>query len=159
MKNTFALSLTALFLSIPSAIFPFLKIYVNDDESSATLLQTAQIMFGDGFGLAGIVILLTALLLPVIYLILLAYTSLACILHKEFPHMWTAVKGIDVFHHFQMTDVFIVGILVSIIKLVDMADISFGVGFYCMIAMTLSLISAGLCYDKRLFWYRMNRHE
>jgi len=158
MFNSLMFAVASLLLVLPVSFFPFMNLYINDDKSSATLIQTAQVMFSDGFGLAGLVILFTALIFPVIYLILIIYTSFACLIRVKLPFVWVAVRLVSTIHHYQMTDVFIVGILISIIKLVDIADISFGSGFYCMIAMAFLLIISGSYYDKRLFWCRM-AHE
>lgn len=155
MFNSLMFAIASLLLVLPVAFFPFMTLYIDDDKSSATLIQTAQVMFSDGLGLAGVVILLTALIFPVIYLILIIYTSFACLIRVRLPFVWFAVRAVDIIHHYQMTDVFIVGVLVSIVKLVDIADISFGSGFYCMVAMAFLLIISGSYYDKRLFWCRM----
>lgn len=159
MLNTLLLGISALMLSVPAATYPFLVIYISDEKSSATLMQTAHIMFIDGFGIAGAVILFTALVFPMCYLILIVYVAFGCVAGIRLPMVWKAVRAIDLFDYFQMTDVFLVGILVSIVKLIDMAEVSFGSGFYFLIAMTVLLISAGSYYDKRLFWCRVQNAE
>jgi len=154
MLNVLVLGLSALILSVPAALFPFLQILISDSVSSVTLLQASDVMFTDGFAPAGLVILLTSLIFPLIYLILMTYIAFACVYKKRLPFLWSAVRVVDVFQYFQMTDVFIVGILVSIVKLVDMADVKFGAGFYCLVVMSFMIIAAGVYYDKRLFWCR-----
>lgn len=150
MKNSFILGLSALILLIPAAVFPFLHILINETRTSATLLQAAGIMFRDGYGLAGAAILLTALVFPVIYLMLIVYISFSCIIGRRLPFVWSAVRILDFFQHFQMTDVFLVGILVSVVKLTDMADVRFGTGFYFLVLTAFMLIASGLYYDRRL---------
>jgi paraquat-inducible protein A len=150
-------SITALILLVPAATYPFISIRINEDTTSATILDTAYIMIHDGFGIAGILVLFTALIFPMAYLLVMTYISLSCVTRTDLPYKWFFVRIMNVFEYFQMTDVFIVGILVSIVKLIDMADVSLEKGFYLMIVMTGMLVAAGAFYDKHLYWCR--RHN
>lgn len=154
VRNALYIGLAALILMIPASLFPFLDVLVSDNRTSVTLLQTAFVMVNEGLGFAGLVIFCTAFVFPVIYLFLMVYVSYACVYRKRVPFLWDAVRVLDVFRYFQMTDVFLVGILVSVVKLLDMAQIRFGNGFYFLVAVTVLLLTAGTYYDKRFFWCR-----
>jgi len=147
-------SITALILLVPAATYPFISIRINENVISATIIDTAYMMIHDGFGIAGILVLFTALLFPMAYLLVITYISLGCVTMTNLPLRWFFVRIMNLFEYFQMTDVFIVGILISIVKLVDMADVSLEKGFYLMIAMTGMLVASGAFYDKHLHWCR-----
>lgn len=154
VRNTLILSITAMILMIPSSIFPFLKVQINEVLTTANLLQTADVMAQDGYALAGAVIFITALVFPLLYLSLMIYVSAGCLMSKRLPMIWTALRLLGFCQHFQMTDVFIVGILVSVVKLLDISDVSLGTGFYFLALTSVLIISIDLYYDKRLFWCR-----
>jgi paraquat-inducible protein A len=154
VKITLMLGITAFILMVPSCIFPFIHVQINEITMSVNVLQTANIMINDGFPIAGAVIFATALILPLLYLVLIIYISSACMLRRELPFVWVALRLLGVFEHFQMTDVFVLGILVSVVKLVDMSDVTLGNGFYFLTITSVIIISIDLYYDKHLFWCR-----
>lgn len=154
VKMTLMLSITALILMIPAAVFPFISIMINDIVIEASILDTANIMFKDGYILTGGVIFTTALVFPILYLLSIICISTAYISGINIPFLWVVLRSLVVFEHFQMTDVFIVGILVSIVKLIDMSDITLGTGFYFLLITSVMIVSIDLYHNRHLFQYR-----
>jgi len=154
MRNSLFFSLSAMLLMIPSVSFPFIEVQLNSFTISANLIQTAYVMVKDGYLLAGLLIFLTTFVFPLFYLALMIFVSGSCILNVNPPFLWASVRLLKKFQYFQMVDVFIVGILVSIVKLVDLAEVQLLSGFYTMSAMSISLVASGFFYDKRFFMCR-----
>lgn len=152
MKYVFAFSLTSLILMIPSMIFPFLIIQINDSVMSANLFESVIMLSRDGFTAAGVVVLCVSFVFPVIYLMLTAYTAFDSLSHQRLPKAGYAAFIIEKFQSWQMVDVFLVGILVSVVKLVDMADVTLGRGFYSLLGACFFMVCSGIYYDSRYYW-------
>lgn len=152
MRLVLAFSLTALCLMIPAMAFPFLIIQINDTVISANLFQSVGAITDGGYTAAGIAVLCTAFVFPVVFLLLAAYTSLDAVRPVGLPGAGYAAYIVDRIQGWQMVDVFLVGILVSVVKLVDMADVTLGIGFYTLMGVCFFMIFAGIYYDSRYYW-------
>jgi len=159
MSYAFALAVSALALMVPAFLFPFLRIQVGDSIMEATIVQCVQALDRDGYTLAGAAVFYTAFLCPVIYLSLICYASLDTMVRRCLPFACLAAHAVRLTADWHMVDVFLVGILVSVVKLVDMADVSFGIGFYLLSAVCVLMIISGIYYESRSFWLkRRNCH-
>ena len=58
-----------------------------------------------------------------------------------------------------MTDVYLIGIFVTIIKMSHMAEIEFNIGFFCFIGLVLTTLAAQSTMDHHLYWSRLEPKE
>jgi len=158
MLYSLVFSLSAVFLMLPAMLYPFLKIRINDSMLTATLFESVAALNSEGYVPAGIAVFLTAFLIPLLYLLLISYVSLEAVSGLRLPFSEPLAHFIHKLHRWHMVDVFLVGILVSVVKLVDMADVSFGIGFYLLSAICFFLITAEIYYDSKVFWRRYDRY-
>ena len=54
-----------------------------------------------------------------------------------------------------MAEIFVIGILVSFVKIVTIADVSFGMSFWAYVLFTVCLTIVVLYLDKRELWSRV----
>ena len=58
-----------------------------------------------------------------------------------------------------MIDVYMVGIITSVYKLVSMADIKFGIGLLCFTGLFLIVLAANLTFNSEEIWDYLDKHE
>ncbi len=147
-------SITSLLFMLPAMLFPFLEIQIQGNRISATLFESAKVLNDDGLRLAALIVICTAFLFPLIYMVFTAYLSFDSIVAFTMPLSEKIAKVVESMKHWQMVDVFIIGILVSVVKLVGMADINLGKGFYMLACECFFMVLAGSYYDSRQFWFK-----
>jgi paraquat-inducible protein A len=158
MLYSLVFSLSAVVLMPPAMLYPFLKIRINDYVLTATLFESVAALNSEGYLPAGIAVFLTAFLIPLLYLFLVAYVSYEAVSGRKLPFSGSLAHFIHSLHRWHMVDVFLVGILVSVVKLVDTADVYFGVGFYLLSAVCFFLIVSEMYFDSKVFWRCHDRY-
>lgn len=115
-----ALALTALIIFIVANSFPIIKIEVQGHFMDTTLLGAVWTMFHIDRAIVGIILALTTFIIPLINLVLLLYVFLNVGWLKRRPYfMVFALRTLYLFRVWAMVEVFLIGILVTLVKLVD----------------------------------------
>ena len=147
-----ALSLSGLILFTPAMLLPIMKLNVLDLGASANILQGVSALYRSGFYLVAFVVLLTSAIIPFVKMALLFCLSV-CIRFKLFPDsLRLGFRAYLFMEEWGMLEIYMLGILVSIIKLGDIAQISYGIGLYCFVGvLALSLFSSAALSEDQ-YW-------
>lgn len=149
-----AFSISAFLLFIPALLYPVLDISVSSFSNSATVLGSIRALYEEGLGAVGFVVLLTSVIIPMSFLITCFYISASALFRRRFPFFTPALRLANFFQEWHMADVFLVGILVSIVKLIDMSELTFDYGIYLLMAVCAFTAIAEVYYDTLLFRLR-----
>ncbi|MEE4243106.1 MAG: paraquat-inducible protein A [Desulfopila sp.] len=147
-----ALSLTGLLLYIPAMILPIMTITIVGLKGESSILESVIAMFETGFPFVGIMVFLTAILFSLIKLALLFIVAV-CVKLNYTPRYLTVLFRI--YKHLAewgMLDVYLLGILVSIIKIHSMGELEFNLGFFCLTALCLVSVASSAVVDEHAFW-------
>jgi len=156
IEKTMALSLTGLLLYIPANFAPLLTFEILGIESRASLFKGTMSMFGQGQYGVGLMVTLCGFVFPFIVLALLFYVSSGLYFNRSFPWM---PQALCLYHHLKewaMSDVYLIGIFITIIKMRHMAAITSNVGFFCFIGVVLATIAAQASLNHQAFWSRLD---
>ncbi len=153
LDRTLAFALTGLILFIVANSFPFLSFEMQGQRTETTLFSGVADLTEQGKGEVAAVVFFTAILAPglqlVLLLIVLAPLKLGCGLPPGYPRL---------FHWFKtmvpwgMMDVFLIGILVSVVKLADMATIVPGISLFAFVILIFVLAAAQASLDPDIVW-------
>ncbi|MCW8863296.1 MAG: paraquat-inducible protein A [Colwellia sp.] len=151
-ERIIALSFSALIFLIASLSFEFLKLKVNGIEISVNIIKSFQILVEKNYAVLAIVQAVTITIIPTIILLSLIYVSLF-IKRDVYPKSGHKVMTL-IFYliPWNMVEIFIIGALVSLIKIMSLADISFGPSFYTYILFSLSMTFTLVHLDKKQFY-------
>lgn len=155
VDRVLAFSSAGLFLYFPAMLLPLMTLSSIGMSVSGNVLQTAFSFFTGGYPLVAVMVTLTAVMLPFIKLLLAFLASLHIKLGR---HPGWLKKGFRLLLHLDewgMTEVYLLGILVTLIKVHDMASIEYGVGFFSFIGLVVLSIAASSSIDRDLFWRRL----
>jgi paraquat-inducible protein A len=159
IQKALVLSLTGLLLFLPANMLPLLTFSVLGTDTRSSILQACLGMFDQGQYVLGITVALTTLVFPLLILSGLLLITLG--LTRQWQAAW--MPGFfRTYHHltdWAMTDVFLVGVLVTIVKMSHTATITLDPGFFCFIGLVLTTITAQTVIDRELFWSLMERNE
>ncbi|WP_255374052.1 paraquat-inducible protein A [Vogesella sp. LIG4] len=149
-----ALVLTGIFVFLLANVFPVVGLEAGGIRTATTLLGTAiQLMHQDMLPVA-MLVLFTGVLLPGIELLALLYLLLPLTLGhapRGFPR---AMRLIRLLHPWGMVEVFMLGVLVSLVKLAHLAQVHPGIGLWSFFALIVLLATSASRFDAAMLWER-----
>jgi len=149
IERILAFSLTALIFLLASLPFEFLSFKANGLENKFDVAASFNILIDNNYEVLALLELITIFIIPT--LILLALLYLLIPLRKgRYPRKghWV-LKLIFKLVPWSMVEIFLIGALVSLIKIISMADVHLGPSFYAFILFSVAMTAALLHIDKR----------
>jgi paraquat-inducible protein A len=157
LERTAAFALTALVFLLIACSFPFLYFQAGSIQSVMTLPETALQLYREGMTELALLVAGFIILVPAAVLVLLL--ALAAGLAGNRPWPWLGGVARLVFHlqNWSMAEVFFIGVLVSLVKLSEMAEIVIGASFWAYAAFGLFFLLALSNLDRYQSWCRIER--
>ena len=154
-----AFSLAALVFLCLSFVFPFLTFSAQGQDRTTTLMQSITVMITENFTSLAVIIFITIIVIPALYLLSAIYVYMSVKSSRLFPGTHTMMKLIGHLQHWSMADIFLIGILVSFIKIISLADVSLGLSFWSFVLFIISMTAAVLHIDKHQIWQWIKENE
>jgi paraquat-inducible protein A len=154
MHITAAFALAALILYVPANIFPIIHMELKGAVSENTVWEGCVRLWQAQDYIIAVIVFLASMLVPFLKLLALVCLVASRRLHVERwkrarTRMYRFVDGIG---RWAMLDVFVVAVLVSLVKLQDLATIMPGKGLFAFTAMAVLTILATENFDPQLIW-------
>ena len=150
-----ALTFAGLVLFIVANSFPFLTFKMEGQETQTTLATGVIDLYQQGMWEIALLVLLTSMLVPLLQLLLLIYVLLP-IKFSRTPWMLAPVfRFQQSLGPWGMMEVFMLGILVAVVKLVDMAQIIPGLALWSFALLIFMLAGAAAALDPEIIWERV----
>ena len=149
-----ASALLFLLLSLP---FPFMAFQSQGREQQVSLLDSGYDLLILGFPLLALLLSVFILIIPT--LLLCAYLLILLPLRKGhvYPWSYTLTRLIFSLHPWAMAEVFLIGVLVSLVKISGMADLVIGMSFWAYVLFALCLIATITCIDRLQLWHSLDQ--
>ena len=159
VEKIYAYNIAALILFIVTNYFPFLSFHVAGNTSHANFTTSIHYLFLEEQWMMGSVILVTTILVP--FLRILLYLMLfGPLYHSYIPkYAGAMLKLLEKLMPWGMLDVFLVGVLVSIVKLVKMGTIIPGISLWAFMIMVLVMAASQASFDPHQIWERIGRQQ
>lgn len=159
LDRTLAMSVTGLILLLVANLFPFLVLNF-EGQIRETLLITGIIqLYRQGLPLVASLALLTGIIFPFIELVGLVYLLLPLRFNHRPYRMVTVFLLIRSLQPWAMVEVFVLGILIAIVKLVDMATIIPGVALYAFFLLSFSVAAAAASLNTDSIWRQLTLRQ
>jgi len=147
-----ALALGSAALLIVSNLFPIAAIAAEGFHSSTTLYGTVLALYGQGKPLVAALVLTTAILIPALELALLLYLLLPLRAGLAPPGLPVAFRFLRAAHPWSMMEVFLLGILVTLVKLAGLATVVPGVALWAFVGLIGLFTAISASFSVRDFW-------
>jgi len=157
IRRTLVFSLTGLLLYLPANFTPLLTFNILGATTHSSLFQSALSMFAQGEYLVGILVMLTGLVFPLITLFLLFGVSAGLFLGWRQKWMKVFLRRYHHLAEWAMTDIYLIAVFITIIKMNHTADIGFDPGLFCFIGLVATIVAAQASFDKSLFWEKLDK--
>jgi paraquat-inducible protein A len=146
-----ALALAAAILFAIANLLPILDIQVAGLETRATIWTAVRSLQEGWISVAALGLALTTFVIPLLQILLLLWVLTFVALARVPPAFRHVMRLLHWLRPWSMTEVFMLGVLVAIVKLVSWVPIKAGAGIWALAGLTVVLALLGRC-DPASWW-------
>ncbi|MFY0990207.1 PqiA/YebS family transporter subunit [Halomonas sp. C05BenzN] len=154
-QRSMALALAALLALAMAVSFPFVSFTVGGIGNRIELSQTATTLIGFHQPVVAIAVILTIIVLPAVYLLGVIWLQLGLLRDAALPASRSIARSLAHLNPWMMADVFIIGALVSLIKVAGMAQVELGMSFWAFCVFALLLLVTTQSIDSDWMWFSL----
>ncbi len=155
LDRSLALTLAGLVLFVVANVFPFLSLDMPGGGTQTTLASGVLALYEQGQWPLSMLVLFTSILAPGLELALLL-AVLVPLRVGRLPHgVAILFRHVKTLTPWGMMDVFLLGILVAVVKLTDLAGIVPGVSLIAFVLLVFVLAGAQAALDPDIVWSRI----
>ena len=159
LERTLAFAIAGMILFILANSFPFLGLKIGSQVRETTLITGIHELYVEGMHVIAILVLITTVVAPFVQMFCMLYILLPLKFHrlpKGLPRVFRFVNSVG---PWGMMEVFMVGILVSVVKLAKMAKIIPGISLYSFLALIFVLAAMTVSLDAHQIWQKWEAHR
>ncbi|MET3118449.1 paraquat-inducible protein A [Undibacterium sp. GrIS 1.8] len=142
LDQALAIAVTSAILLLILNSFPLLTLKVQQATNNTTLFHAALSMWNDGMHAISILVVVTTMLAPALQIMMALYVLYSLKFGDPDKAVGAPMRFLQKLRPWSMVEVFMLGLLVSLVKLQHMADIIIGPALWSCAAMIC--VSAGL---------------
>jgi len=153
-RRQLPLTLTALILFAISNAYPIVAMDLQGVRTETTLWGAVQALYADQQALVAFAVFATTILFPLTELLMMCYLLVPMTQHRMPAGFERIVRGICQTRPWGMIEVFMIGVLVTLVKLSTMAEVLPGVALWSFGALVVVLATL-LSFDPRDLWQNL----
>jgi paraquat-inducible protein A len=146
-----ALTVAALITFCIAQAFPVIQLQTNGMTSEATLFGAVRSLWTGHMRIVATMVLCSAILFPLIELLAFLYVLVPLRFGKVVRHFNCVLRVVQLIRPWGMVEVFMLGVVITIVKMVSMAQVIPGPGLFAFGALTLMLAFLAT-FDPRVLW-------
>lgn len=159
VQRSLALVIAALLLYVPANFLPIMQLDLMGQSSDDTVWSGVLGLFDTGMQGVAVVVFLCSMGIPLLKLIcqLLVLLSIRWCIGRSYGLLLYRI-----YHHLRdwgMLEVYLMGVLVAIVKLADMASITVGLGLVCFIALLLIQVWLEVVMSPHQIWQALSGED
>lgn len=152
IEKALALYLTAFMLLIMTHVFPFMSMNLNGRIEENYFLSGAMALYRMGMGEVGGLVFITSVLFPFLTIIGMLYILLPLKFGYRPWYTGHVFRMVRILTPWSLTAVFMLGVLISFVKLLDLATVIPGISLYSFVGLMVALTAAQANLDPRVIW-------
>lgn len=159
IERTLAISIAGLLIFFPAINLPLMGIGAAGLFNEASLLDCITILLANDFYLIAFCVFIFTIAVPIVRLGSVFYIMM-CIKTERIPHGLT--KFFSSFHTLDtwaMLHVFFLGMVVTMYKLLSLAELSVNTGLAAFLLLLLCSTMISVTIDSHLIWKKLDEHQ
>ena len=152
MNRVLAFTIAAIILLVVSLNYPFLSFAASGLESVMTLRAAPGALHDYGMTTLAIMVAAFIILIPAFMLLLLLLISLSVLSGTPNPWLRASARLVFQLETWAMVEVFLIGVIVSLVKIAAMATVVLGIAFWSYAAFTICFTLAMVTLDRYQCW-------
>lgn len=157
IDRTMALTIAALITYVIANVFPIVIISAEGRQTSATLFSSVVEMWNRDMHLVASLVFLTAIALPAVSILAMAYLLVRARWGRPPDHLVTVVRLIQTVKPWAMIEVLMLGVLVSIVKLGAYARVSLAPALWAIAMLLVITAAISSVFDPHEIWARIDQ--
>jgi paraquat-inducible protein A len=159
INRTLALALAGLILYIIANTNPFLGFKIGSQVRETILATGIYQLYQQDMKMIATIVLFTVVLVPAIYLFSMLYILVPLQMNLVPRHLARVFRLLGFLKPWGMMEIFMLGILVSAVKLGKMATIIPGAALFAFMALIFVQAAMTVTLDSHLIWEQLNRQQ
>jgi len=155
IERSFYWSLTGLLLLIPAIFLPIMGVTLAGQYHHASLIDCIVVLIDRGFFMIATLVFLFALAVPIVRLFGAFYITYCVKFNKLKPSLLSFFRAFHHLDNWAMLNVFMLGIVVSMYKLVDDTELSVNMGLLAFILLLISSTMTSSSLDQDYIWQKL----
>lgn len=152
IQRALAFALAGVIFLIISLLYPFLSFSSSGLESVMSLTEASLTIYEERSTSLAVIIFVTIIAAPAVLLAAILALTLPLVLKIRVPWLREVGKLLTVLTEWNMVEVFIIGVIVSLVKIMKLATVIMGLSFWAYIAFTICLVAAMSGLDTWRLW-------
>ena len=154
-ERLLAFSTSALILLVLANSYSFLSFSASGLESVITLAQTPGTLWQYGMHTVATLVAAFIIVIPAVVLLLMLILCIPLRQGRYHPWLVPVARGIFLAQNWAMVEVFIIGVIVSLVKIAAMATVVLGISFWAYTAFAICFTLAIANLDRYQCWERI----
>lgn len=152
INRSLALYSTALILFFIANSYPFLSLELGGRVIENLLFSSGFAMYQQGMGGLGALIILTSILFPFLVIVGRLYLLIPARLGTTAPFMPQVYRFVNALIPWSLVGVFLLGVLIAIVKLQDLANVATGPSLVALAALLFVYTAARASFNPHDLW-------
>jgi len=155
INRSFHWSLAGIFMLLPAILLPIMGVTLAGQYHHASLLDCILILIERGFFMIALLVFLFAIAVPVVRLFGAFYITYTFKFNKLKSSLLPFFRTYHHLDNWAMLNVFMLGIIVSMYKLIDDTELSVNMGLLAFILWLISSTMASAALDPDYIWQEL----
>lgn len=152
ISKVLALSIAGLLLYLPAMLLPLMTFKSFGFSGSANILESIINFYRNDYYFVSLMVLLSAVVFPLILLTTIFYITYQ-LTRKRYPASLRSLFRLHLhLEEWAMIEVYLLGILVTVIKMSNTSNIDYHSGVVCFSCLVLITLAISTIVDRELFW-------
>lgn len=158
LDYTLAFTLSSVLFFAVANTYPLVRLEVQGTSTSATLWGAVRALMAQQLASVAALVFITTILVPALELITMLYILIPLKINRSVPGIPIAFRFVQTIRPWGMVEVFMLGVLVSLVKLASFANVIPGIALWSFGALMLSLSAAAHFFNPREIWHQVWVH-
>lgn len=152
IEHTLALTAGAIVFFVIANAFPIVGLQMQGQVIETTLFNTVRVLYGEHSRPLAALVFVTAIAMPALELMALIYALLPLRMGRVPPYYVYVLRMLQVVQPWNLIEIFMLGVLVSVVKLADTASIVVGNALWALAALMMVMAAISTTLDARALW-------
>lgn len=157
INRTLAVSIAGLMLVIPAMTLPIIGINLVGRFNEASMVDCLEELVMRGFNLLALCVFLFTFAIPIVRLITAFYISYSIKMDKVTEKQLQFFSSYHTLDHWIMLNVFLFGCVVSMYKIMTMADLTIGLGLTSLLFLLFCSALVSVTFDPYETWQTLEK--
>ncbi|MFC7477721.1 paraquat-inducible protein A [Dankookia sp. GCM10030260] len=159
LGRALALNVAALVLLGVACLMPLMKVSAGGMDLSADLFSGPRSLQSGGLWELATVVLFTSIAAPLVKVVAMTWLLIGLRRRRPGLHLRQVFAWIEWLRPWSMVEVYLFGVFVAYVKLIDLVHIEIGPALYALGALMLTMVAADAVLDRQAVWEALDRQD